>query len=79
VAVTTLACQSKMLNFSTRGLHVQTMLEYSICTVYKDDVSLNLEVRYLWVKPCLILDLPRFIEPPVNCSRFATQLIDGDN
>jgi hypothetical protein len=41
-----IACQSKMLNFSTRGLHVQTMLEHS--HVYKDDVILNLEVRYLW-------------------------------
>jgi hypothetical protein len=35
-----------MLNFSTRGLHVQTMLEHSPC-VYKDDVILNQEVTYL--------------------------------
>jgi hypothetical protein len=42
ISLPILACQSKMQNFSSRGLHVQTMPVHSPCTVYKDDVTLNL-------------------------------------
>jgi hypothetical protein len=56
--------QSKMLNFSTRGLHVQTMPVHSPCTVYRDDVTLNLGRYYiyalltlLYIILCSILEL----------------------